>query len=155
MFELGCHLIDAMVWMLGKPQRVTPLIRQTLSDGLADNMLATFEYPRATATIRSSVVEPFGNRRRQLTVVGTTGVADIRPLEPPQLELSLEQPCGPYKSGTQRVPMPARRGRYDGDLLDLAAVVRGEKELAFDDQHDLAVHEAILMASGMPIDERG
>jgi hypothetical protein len=30
--------------------------------------------------------------------------------------------------------------------------VRGEKELAWDSQHDLAVHETVLQASGMPVD---
>lgn len=152
MFELGCHLIDAMVWMLGKPQRTTPYVRHTLHDGLADNMLAVCEYPDATATIRSSVVEPFGQRRRQFTIVGTEGVAEIRPLEPPRLELTLEKDCGDYKRGPQTPEMPARRGRYDGDLLDLAAVVRGEKPLEFTDEHDIATHETILRASGMRLD---
>ena len=36
MFELGCHLIDAMVWMLGKPTSTTPFIRRTMQDDLAD-----------------------------------------------------------------------------------------------------------------------
>ncbi len=45
MFELGCHLIDAVVAMLGKPDRVSPFARRTLpeQDDLVDNMLAVFE----------------------------------------------------------------------------------------------------------------
>ena len=149
MFELGCHLIDALVWIFGAPDKVTCYGRRTLDDDLVDNMLATFEYPRATATIRTSVVEPFGSRRRQFTVVGTGGVADIRPLEPPKMELSLEQDHGEFKRGTQTLAFPASRGRYDGDMIDLAAVIRGEKKLLWDAKHDLAVHEAILQASGL------
>ena len=34
---------------------------------------------------------------------------------------------------------------------DDAAVIRGEKAPDFDAEHDLAVHETILRASGMPI----
>lgn len=152
MFELGCHLIDAMVWMLGKPTSTTPYVRRTQPDELADNMLAVFEYPNATATIRSSVVEPFGNRRRQFTIVGTQGVIDIRPLEPPRLELSLEKTRGDFAAGTHSVELTPAPGRYDGDLLDLAAVVRGDKPLAWDAEHDLATHEAILRASGIAVD---
>ncbi len=149
MFELGCHLIDAMVWMLGAPSSTSPFIRRTTEDGLADNMLVTFEYPKATATIRSSVVEPFGGRRRQFTVVGTEGVIDIRPLEPPRLELTLDRPRDNFKAGTQVVELQASVGRYDHDLLDLAEVVRGKKQLQWSASHDLATHEAILRASGL------
>tara|TARA_R110002049_G_scaffold285698_1_gene466743 strand:+ start:149471 stop:150559 length:1089 start_codon:yes stop_codon:yes gene_type:complete len=152
MYELGCHLVDALVWMLGKPTKTIPFIRNTLDDDLADNMIVMCEYPRATATIRSSVVEPYGQRRRQFTVVGTEGVAEIRPLEPPSVVLSLDQNSGPYKRGVHQPEMPPRRGRYDGDLLDLAAVIRGEKEFQFSHEHDLAAHETILRASGMSVD---
>ncbi len=153
MFELGCHLVDAMVWMLGKPTSTTSFIRQTMQDDLADNMLATFDYPKATATIRSSVLEPFGSRRRQFTIVGTEGVVDIRPLEPPRLELSLEKPRGDFKAGTQTVELERPAGRYDGDMLDLAAVIRGEKQFQWNAAHDLATHESILRASGLRIDD--
>ncbi len=152
MFELGCHLIDALVWILGAPDKVTSFGRKTLNDDLVDNMLATFEYPRATASIRTSVVEPFGFQRRQFTVVGTEGVAEIRPLEPPRMELSLERDHGGFKRGTQSPEFPPRQGRYDGDMLDLAAVIRGEKKLEWDAGHDLAAHEAILRASGLEVD---
>ena len=57
MFELGCHVIDAVVTLLGEPDRVTPFNRQTHPerDDLLDNCLAVFEYPRATATVRSAL----------------------------------------------------------------------------------------------------
>jgi predicted dehydrogenase len=151
MFELGGHLIDAMVWMLGKPTNVIPVIDHLGNDTLADNTLAVFDYPNGSATIRSSVVEPQGGRRRQFTVVGTEGTADIRPLEPARLELTLERACGPFSKGSQFVDLPKTSGRYDGDLIDLAAVVRGEKTLEWDAAHDLAVQETLLRASGMEL----
>ena len=152
MFELGCHLIDALVWILGPPANVTAYSRKTGDDDLRDNMLAVFEYPDATATIRSSVLEPFGFRRRQFAVVGTEGVAEICPLEPPKLELSLEKPHGEYKKGTQVATLAKTGGRYDGDMLDLATVIRGEKQLQWNARHDVATHQAILQASGLNID---
>ena len=68
------------------------------------------------------------------------------------IELTLEKDCGKFKRGSQIPALPERRGRYDGDFLDLAAVIRGEKSFEFTDDHDLATHETILRASGMPVD---
>jgi predicted dehydrogenase len=153
MFELGCHLIDAVVSVLGKPTTVTPFARRTdTSDNLADNQLAVFEYPLATATIRSTLVEPHGGARRQFTVCGTQGTVDIRPLEPPRLMLSLEKAQGEYKAGVQEVSLPKLAGRYDGDFLDLAKIIRGEKASDFPPSHDLAVQEAVLLASGLALE---
>lgn len=151
MFELGCHIIDALISVLGRPDAVTAHVRRTRPDldELADNQLAVFDYPRATATIRSSVVEPFGGDRRQFTVCGTEGTVDIRPLEPPRLLLALEQARGPHAAGNHEVELPKTEGRYDGDFRDLAAIIRGEKSTDFGPDHDLAVHEAVLRASGL------
>ncbi len=57
MFELGCHLIDAVVRLLGKPQRVEAANLQTQPnrDSLRDNCLAILHYAGATATVRSSL----------------------------------------------------------------------------------------------------
>lgn len=153
MFELGCHLIDAVVTLLGAPEAVTPYNRKSQLDktGLLDNCLAVFEYPRATATVRSALIEVDGMRRRQFVVCGDQGTISIRPLEPPQLTLTLESPRGTYHRGTQQVELPVLGGRYDGDFLDLAQIVRGEKAADFLPQHDLAVQRAILQASGLEV----
>ncbi len=151
MFELGCHLIDMVTTILGKPEQVTPHLRRTRpeQDDLADNMLAVFDYPKATATIRSSMLEVDGGRRRHFTVCGDHGTIEIYPLEPPQLRLTLDAPRGAFKKGTQEVTLPKMTGRYDGEFIDLAAVIRGEKPFGWPPSHDLATHEAILRASGL------
>jgi len=151
MFELGCHLIDAVVTLLGPPTKVTPFGRRTrgtAGDDLADNQLAVFEYPDAVATVRTLLVEPHGGQRRQFTVVGDAGTIEIRPLEPPKLSLALEKPREGFRAGYQEVPLPRPGGRYDGDFLDLAAVIRGEKEPSWTAAHDLAVQAAVLQAGG-------
>lgn len=154
MLELGCHVIDAVVTVLGKPDRVTPHVRQTRTDldDLADNQLAVFDYPQATATVRSSMVEVDGGARRQFVVCGTQGTFEIKPLEPPEATLSLAKACGPYRKGRQTLSLPKMTGRYDGEFADLAAVIRGQKALAWTPEHDLAVHETVLRASGLPLD---
>ncbi len=151
MFELGCHLIDLMVAVLGKPEDVTVFTRRSRSpsDTLADNQLAVFQYPKCTAAIRIALMEVDGVNRRQFVVCGTEGTVDIRPLEPPQLQLALDRPRDRYRQGYQSVELPSMPGRYDDQLKALARVVRGEQPPLFSSSHDLIVHEALLQASGM------
>jgi predicted dehydrogenase len=154
MFELGCHVIDAVVKILGRPTKVTPFNRQTFAeqDSLLDNCLSVLEYPKATATVRSSVVEYDGGRRRQFVVCGDQGGIEIKPLEPPRATLALDAAHGDYANGTREVTLQPLAGRYDGDFLDLAKIIRGEKEHDFPPEHDLAVQEVVLRASGLPTD---
>ena len=154
MFELGCHLLDSVVKVLGRPQTVTPVIRQThfKNDDLADNMLAVLEYPKATATIRSSLLDFAGGARRQMVVSGTEGTIELKPLEPAAVALTLSKDHGKYRKGTQAITPPKSGGRYDGDFADLAKVIRGEKAFEWTVEHDLAAHETILRASGLPVD---
>jgi len=153
MFELGCHVIDAAIFVLGKPDNVVPFARHSakFDDGLLDNQLAVLEYPRATATVRSALMEVDGFKRRQFVVSGDGGTADLRPLEPPQLKAAFARPRGKFHKGYQDIPVE-NLPRYDADFVDLAAVIRGEKEFAFSPEHDLAVQETILKASGLPTD---
>ncbi len=157
MFELGCHLIDAMVKVLGRPDKVTGFSRRTRpqQDNLADNQLAVFEYAQSTATIRSALIEVSGQQRRQFVVCGDRGTVDIRPLEPPGLLFAADRPLEKYKKGYQQVELPTMPGRYDEQLIELARIIRGEKESEYGPEHDLAVQEAVLKASGAPLERRG
>ena len=154
MFELGCHVIDAVGSIMGRPSKVTAYNRSAAagSDGFADNQLAVLEYPKAAVTVRSTFVEVEGNARRQFVVCGTRGTFDIRPIEPPSARLALAAAAGEYKKGYQELTFPRTGGRYDGDFADLARIVRSEKAPDFSIEHDLAVHETVLLASGLPPD---
>jgi predicted dehydrogenase len=153
MFELGGHIIDAVVNVLGRPDRVTPHRRSVsvLADGWSDNDLAVLDYPKATVTVRSAMVEVEGGARRQFVVCGTKGTFDIRPLEPAAARLALLAPHGAYKRGYQDVKFAKPTGRYDGEFAELAQVIREEKEFPYLPAHDLAVQETLLLASGLPI----
>ena len=154
MFELGCHLIDSLHVAMGTPDRVTAFPRTTYpdKDALVDNMLAVFDYPKATATIRSAMLEVDGFRRRQFVVVGHEGTIILRPLEKPQLELTLESARAGQAKGSHIVKLPELGGRYDGDFLEMAAVLHGEREFPFSYQHDLDVQKSVLLSSGMKLD---
>jgi predicted dehydrogenase len=90
MFELGCHVLDLVVGLLGKPREVAAFNRHSspLGDGLLDNVLAVLSYPRATATVKSSALEVEGFDRRHLVVCGTEGTFHIQPLDGPSAQVS-------------------------------------------------------------------
>ena len=66
-----------------------------------DNMLAVFEYPNATATVKSSAVEVDGFARRHFVVCGTEGTFHIQPLDDPSARVALSATRGNYKKGYQ------------------------------------------------------
>lgn len=151
MFELGCHVMDLVIGVLGKPKEVTPFVQHSsrLEDGLMDNMLAVLTYPRATATVRSSALEVEGFERRHLVVCGTEGTFHIQPLDNPSAHLALAQARGEYKKGPQDIRF-AKYSRYVADAADMARIIRGEKEADFSATHDLTVQETLLKACGLP-----
>jgi len=150
MFDLGSHLIDAVVRLLGKPKTVTPFIRHhgKFDDALNDNNVAVLEFDRATATIFNTALQAGSAPPRSFEVLGTKGSAILQPIEPPTLSMELSQAAGPYQKGAQSVPLPAYR-RYEGDFAELAAAVRGEKSLSATLDEELVVAETLLRASGM------
>src|SRR5690606_32276122 len=125
-YIFGCHLLDLVVYMMGRPDRVTAYQRRTRpeADDLFDNGFAVLEYPKTVASIRASVVEVEGYDRRHFVVCGDKGTIEIRPMEPPQLRLTLLEPCGGYDKGTHEVPLPPMKGRYDDQLIEFARIVR-------------------------------
>jgi predicted dehydrogenase len=152
MFELGCHVLDLVVGVLGKPKEVAPFIQHVSApdDGLMDNMLAVLTYPRATATVKSSALEVEGFDRRHLVVCGTEGTFHIQPLDAPTARVSLSRARGEYKRGTQEVKFP-KYTRHVDDAADMAHVIRKEKTSDFSAEHDLAVQETLLRACGLPL----
>jgi predicted dehydrogenase len=153
MFELGCHLIDLVVAVLGRPAAVTPFARHSapLDDGLLDNQLAVLEYPRAVATVKSSALEVEGFARRHLVVCGSEGTVHIQPLDDPAVRLALARPRDSYPAGYEDVSFP-KYERYVADAEDFAKVIRGEKDHDFPVEHDEAVQETVLRASGLPLE---
>ena len=154
MFELGCHVIDIVVDLLGQPETVTPFHQHAGSqqDSLLDNMLAVLSYPRSLATVKSSALEVDGGSRRHFVACGTEGTIHIEPLDATKLvRLTLSKERGKYKKGHQDVPVEPLE-RYVGDAADFAKVIRGEKTHDWSPMHDLAVQETVLKASGCPTD---
>jgi predicted dehydrogenase len=154
MFELGCHIIDATIALMGgRPDKVMSFTRRTWADrdDVQDNMLAVLEYPKATCTVRSAIVEFDGFKRRQFVACGDKGTVDIKPLEPPKMLLGLDKPHGGYKRGYQEVELRKMPGRYNDQHAELAAIARGDMESPYPPAHDLAVQETVLQAAEMEL----
>ncbi|MBL9130290.1 MAG: Gfo/Idh/MocA family oxidoreductase [Verrucomicrobiaceae bacterium] len=149
MFELACHIIDAVLTILGKPVAVMAFSTPAGTDGVKDNQMAVLQYPKATAIIRCNHADPFGGPRRRFNVSGTEGTFEIVPLESGKVNLSLTKARGAYKKGSQSFQLDVPKDRYAAEFVDLAKIVRGEKKLAWDAAHDIAVHETVLRAAGV------
>ena len=149
MLELGGHIIDRVVEVLGRPQKVTPFLRHDApdDDNLADNTVAIFEYDRAIAVVETAGMEVQHSQRRQFEVVGNKGTIVLQPLEPPAIRLCLDEPQGGYQAGWQTIEVP-NIPRYVRDVDDLARAIRGERSFGYSPEHDLTAQETLLRACG-------
>ena len=149
MFDLAGHMIDPIVRLMGRPERVTPYLHRGLraDDSLMDNTLAVFEWRQAMGTFSSAAMQPRSSAHRALEIAGTEGTALVAPIEPPSLQIDLNSASGPYQAGAQRLSYSYTR--YVDDFVELAAAVRGERKLQVTPGEDLLVQETLLRASGM------
>ncbi|MAT14718.1 MAG: dehydrogenase [Planctomyces sp.] len=154
MLELGCHLIDLVVGILGAPEKVTPFLQHASTqydDGLNDNTLAVFEYPNAFASVKSAGLEVEGFKRRHFVVCGTRGTFHIEPLDAPNVRFALDEPHPPYQKGYQDIKIGNYK-RYKEDVEELARWIRHQADPPFTYEHDYLVQKTVLQASGMPLD---
>jgi predicted dehydrogenase len=150
LFELGCHLIDPMTRLLGRPLRVKPTLRRdaAVNDNLKDNNAVVFEFEHAMGVITNTTSQPNAFAYRSFEVFGTNGTAVLKPIEPPTLQIDLAKAAGPHKSGLQTIKLPAYE-RYVADFVELAAAIRGEASPSVTLDEELRVHEALLKACEM------
>jgi predicted dehydrogenase len=152
-FEMAGHVIDMMIAMLGTPRQTTPFLAHHHREGPAsfiDNGVAVFTYPNAWGNIEVPTLEVAPHARR-LEVFGTEGALVIPHLGSGHLANRNIQPLEVYRRGQaewQTVQLPAATLQI-ADLREFAAVVTGKKRPDFTTDHDLAVQETLLRASGM------
>jgi predicted dehydrogenase len=152
MFSEGCHLVDRAIALLGKPQKVTGFLRHEspIQDGLADNTLAVFEYPRTLVEISVASFQPNGGKYRRLEIIGSNGLALVQPYAPLRLLIDLKEPAGPYKSGEQIVPLTEPAGpTYAPDFREMAGIIRRGETPSYSAEHDLLAQETLLRVCGM------
>ena len=155
MYIFGCHLIDLIVKIKGKPNKVVPFIVNSGNDGLdfPDNCCAALVYDDGTCFVRTSSVEVNGWGRRQFVVCGTKGTIEIKPIEGPMHVIEAYAPeTKSWKDIHPDVEPPKQEHRYINMLTDFAKMIRGEGENPYTYEHDLYVHKATLAACGFDIE---
>ena len=149
MYILGSHMVDLIVYMLGKPDRVHSFLKHTGLDGVdfEDNNLAVLEYEKALARIYISSVEVNGYGRRQLVVSGSKGTVQIQPLENPCRMWISDTEIADYTYAERKEDIPivedAVNARYDLMMQDFYSYIVGEKQNPFTYAHDYAVQEVL------------
>lgn len=150
MYILGSHLVDLVVYLLGKPQRVTSFLKHTGLDGVdfPDNNLSVLEYEKALARINVTSVEVNGWGRRQFVVSGSRGTIEIEPIENDtkiwysDLELTEGKHYEDKKKNIDIADIP-KDERYDEMVKDFYAYITGIRENPFSYAHELAVHQVL------------
>ena len=148
-YDLASHVLDQIVWTLGRPGRVTSFLREDVNrtNGFPNNSLGVFEFDNALAFVDIAAMEPRPPARRY-EVYGTVGSAIIEPIEPARhIRLALEEPRGGYDAGVTLVEVEDRP-RYVASLAAFVREVRGEKEPDRPLDHELLVQETLLRATG-------
>jgi predicted dehydrogenase len=155
LYDLGAHMLDQILWLLGdeRPARVTATLRNDDTPGVpsfADNTLGVFEFARALAVIDIAAMEPRPMARR-FEVYGTAGSAVMDPMEPAtQIRLCLAAPRDGFPAGVQTVSLSGmpRRRTYKLELDAFLPAVRGERPPDRSLDHELLVQETLLRATG-------
>lgn len=152
-YDLAGHMLDQIVWLLGRPSRTTGFFHNHSSvvPGFADNTLGVLEYERAIATVDIAAMEPRPMARR-FEVYGSRGSAILlEPFEPGHaIRLCLEEAGGGYRQGEQRIPVSSqgRQELYDRELEAFVAVLQGKQPPDRPASHELLVQETLLRTTG-------
>ena len=149
LYDLAGHVLDQVVWILGRPHKVTSFLRTEFSEtpGFVDNSVAVLEFERAIAIVDIAAMEPKPAARR-FEVYGDAGSAILEPMEPATtLRLCLTEAKGGYPEGVSTVQLEARP-RYVASLAAFVEDIRGEKAPDRSLDHEFLVQETLLRTTG-------
>ena len=149
LYDLGGHVLDQIVWLLGRPQRVTSFLQNATSQtrNFSDNTLAVLEYPNALATVDIAAMEPRPMARR-FEVYGTEGSAIMEPFEPAEtLRLCLTDSKDGYEEGENTIQLEDR-SRYVDTFAAFVATINGEAAPLRTPDHELLVQETLMRCTG-------
>jgi len=146
-FDLGGHVLDQVLWITGRPRRVTAFLRNDATPELpqfADNTIAVLEYERALASVEISCLAASAGARR-FEVHGTGGSAIV---------VDQFEQAGQVKLITSRgeqllsVGHPSRQEQYERELAAFVKTVRGQQPPDRPLEHEVLVQETLLRVTG-------
>ena len=148
-FDLGPHILDLIVWFLGRPHKITSFLRNDsdMVSGFCDNTLAVLEYDKAMATVSIAAMETNASQMRRLEVQGDNGNVVLQPLEKSStLLLQLKEPWREYDKGAHELAFEkqSRQTLYDLELAAFLETIQGKKTADRDRTHDFVVQETLL-----------
>lgn len=153
---LGCHLIDIIVRIMGKPKEIIPAnICSGYQGTLAkDCCLAVLKYENSVATAKSSMGDYGGFVRRHIIINGEKKSIEIRPLEKAVIdERFLYAHTSKYTSyasenwsDSGEIIESENFGRYQKMLQYFAEMIRKEKEYIVPLETEALIHRCLLSA---------
>jgi predicted dehydrogenase len=152
-YDLAGHMLDQILWLLGRPQKVSAFLRNDsgIAPAFKDNTLGVFEFDHAIAFVDIAALETRPMARRY-EVYGSKGSAIIvEPFEPAKLlRLCLEEADGGYQKGVQFIELPeqSRQEMYERELEAFLATITGQQPPDRPLSHELLVQETLLRATG-------
>jgi predicted dehydrogenase len=153
MYDLAGHMLDQIVWVLGRPEKVTSFLRNDdpVVPGFVDNTLAVLEYECAMACVDIAAMEARPLARRY-EVYGSEGSAILlEHFESAQrIRLCLKQARGGFQSGAQvvTVNLQSRQELYELELEAFLATMAGWRQPDRSLDHELLVQETLLRCTG-------
>jgi len=142
-FELGCHILDMSVALMGRPVAVQSVLRTDFGQRttFADNTVAVVEFSDGIAVLESSAMEV--DPKRRIEIYGTEGTIIMQPIMPTVVDLCLADSHPPYRAGWQTVDV-GDRTMFQKDIEELVAVLAGEKEPEYGPEHTLMTQRTLL-----------
>lgn len=154
MYIFGAHLIDLIILLLGKPDKVSSSIASSGINGIIcpDITSAILKYDNALARVFVSSVESNGWGRRCFSVAGSEGTVEIKPLEVPVRMTFAKKGDGneyfdDYAKSVETISLPDSE-RYDEMMKDFYAYIMGTKENPFAYEHDYLVQKVLYEILG-------
>jgi predicted dehydrogenase len=153
LYDLGGHVLDQIVWLLGRPTRISTVLHNAATPELpsySDNTVSTLEFGHALAIVDIAAMEPSPTARR-FEVYGTHGSAILEPFDPVRtIRLTLVEPVADFAAGEQVLELleVSRQTLYDRELAAFVPVLRGERSPDRSPEHDLLVQETLLRTTG-------
>ena len=154
MFYLGCHLVDLILQIQGKPKNIIPFHKCSgLGEVTAQDLSMTvFEYENGVSFAKSYACEVGGYARRQLVVSGTKGTVELKPFEVIVEADDIYTEKREYMEKSWRDLGKSERteafNRYDDMMTHFAKYVRGEMENPYTLDYELELYKTVLKACG-------
>jgi len=155
MFYLGCHLVDLILKIQGKPKKIIALNKCSGIDGVTakDFGMAVFEYENGISFAKTTAVELGGFERRQLVVTGTKGTVELKPLEWLLPDHSKLQTHKVVRNSTKwhteyKKEISDAFDRYDNMMYSFAQYINGEKQNTYTLDYELELYKTVLKACG-------